>query len=208
MHPVENINFSPQYFYYHKKINKTKIKDQMVSHVLPAWMFVLRSLCSAGSDGFVHSKPTEEVLGSRQQTFVFPTVTARHSSSEHGPKEPHCRSSLAAPALRFLPRLLSPILQGEPCHPGVSRPPNDSDLSHVKDHECEGRGPPPPAESPGGLHQHQRKPSGQPGYSHPKSEIQAWGQKPPGHINPLLRAWGSSQGWAWEVGDMPDLIIA
>ena len=36
MHPVENINFSPQYFYYHKKINKTKIKDQMVSHVLPA----------------------------------------------------------------------------------------------------------------------------------------------------------------------------
>ena len=114
-------------------------------------MFVLRSLCSAGSDGFVHSKPTEEVLGSRQQTFVFPTMTALHSSSEHGPKEPHCRSSLAAPALRFLPRLLSLILQGEPCHPGVSRPPNDSDLSHVKDHECEGRGPPPPAESLGGA---------------------------------------------------------
>lgn len=131
-------------------------------------MFVLRSLCSAGSDGFVHSKPTEEVLGSRQQTFVFPTMTARHSSSEHGPKEPHCRSSLAAPALRFLPRLLSLILQGEPCHPGVSRPPNDSDLSHVKDHECEGRGPPPPAESLGGLHQHQRKPSGQPGILPPQ----------------------------------------
>ena len=88
MHTVENINFSPWYFYYQEKIHKTKIKDQMVSHMLPAWIFVLRSLCSTGSDGFVHSKPTEEVLGSGQRTFVFPAVTACHSSSEHGPKDP------------------------------------------------------------------------------------------------------------------------
>ena len=104
MHPVENINSSPRYFYYQEKINKTKIEAQMVSRMLPACMFVPRSLCSAGSDGFVHSKPTEEVLGSGQRTFVFPTVTARHGSSEHGPKDPHCRSSLARPVLRFLSR--------------------------------------------------------------------------------------------------------